>query len=228
MSAALLVLVLFAAPSEALSRAHFAKAQRAFLQHDWHRALDEFTAASESAPVELPDLYFDIAQCHRNLGHARLAGLAFERYLALKPDAADKQKVRALIVQLGGKVPDEPATAEPEPPAVEPAAAPAAEAAPASAEVRAPATVPAAAPVASAAVAPAPSPLTEATPQKVTPRRRWPLWVGVAAGVGLTAIAVGVGVGVGVGTSSSGHATSSGPSGPPMLGSAGTFDTRGH
>ena len=29
-------------------------------QHEWRRALDEFTAASEAAPTELPDLWFDI------------------------------------------------------------------------------------------------------------------------------------------------------------------------
>jgi tetratricopeptide (TPR) repeat protein len=214
----LLVLVLLATPSEALSRAHFAKAQKSFAQHDWRRALDEFTAASESAPAELPDLYFDIAQCHRNLGHARQAVMAFEKYLALKPDAADKQKVRALIVQLGGRaIEDAPA------PAVEDAAPPVEEVAPA--VETATATAPPTATATATATATPVNALTEPTPQKVTPKKRWPIWVGVAAGVGLTAIAVGVGVGVG--TSSSGHGATT-PMGTPMLGSAGTFDTRGH
>ena len=101
----MLTIVLLAAPSEAVSRVHFVKAQKAFAQHDWRHALDEFTAASEAAPTELPDLWFDIAQCHRNLGHPRLAVAAFERYLALKPDAPDREQVRALIVSLGGKPP---------------------------------------------------------------------------------------------------------------------------
>ncbi|MGZ3443744.1 MAG: tetratricopeptide repeat protein, partial [Polyangia bacterium] len=111
MIAAVLTIVLLAAPSEAVSRAHFAKAQKAFAQHDWKRALDEFAATSEATPTELPDLWFDIGQCHRNLGHARQAVAAFERYLALKPDAADRDKVRTLIVALGGHVSDDPPTA---------------------------------------------------------------------------------------------------------------------
>src|SRR5262245_22951040 len=98
----LLGVILFAAPLETVSRAHFVRAQRAAQQRDWRRALDEFSAANEAAPAELPDLWFNIAQCHRNLGHARQAVGAFERYLALKPDAADRAKVRALIVTLGG------------------------------------------------------------------------------------------------------------------------------
>jgi len=101
MMAAVLTLVLLAAPSEAVSRAHFAKAQKSFTQHDWRHALDEFTAASESAPSELPDLWFDIAQCHRNLGHQRQAAAAFTRYLALAPEAPDRDKVRSLILSLG-------------------------------------------------------------------------------------------------------------------------------
>jgi len=97
MMAAVLTIVLLAAPSEAVSRAHFVKAQKSFTQHDWRRALDEFTAADESAPAELPDLWFDIAQCHRNLGHARQAAAAFTRYLELAPDAPDASLIRTYL-----------------------------------------------------------------------------------------------------------------------------------
>ena len=114
MMAAVLTIVLLAAPSEAVSRAHFAKAQKAFAAHDWRRALDEFTSAGEAAPDELPDLWFDIGQCHRNLGHPRLAVAAFERYLALKPDAADRERVRGLVVALGGRPATASASAAPE------------------------------------------------------------------------------------------------------------------
>jgi tetratricopeptide (TPR) repeat protein len=102
-----LTIVLAAVPSEAVSRLHFQRAQKSFAQHDYRRALDEFTTANENATAELPELYFDIAQCHRNLGHARLAVLAFQHYLALRPDAPDRAQVRAMIVQLGGRAPAE-------------------------------------------------------------------------------------------------------------------------
>jgi tetratricopeptide (TPR) repeat protein len=208
----LLGVVLFAAPSAAVSRVHFIHAQRAAAQHDWRRALEEFTAASEAAPSELPDLWFDIGQCHRNLGHARQAVAAFERYLALKPDAADRAKVRALIASLGGRAADEPA------PAPAPSGESAAEA-PATADTPSPSS--SATPVAPTTVAaPAADPLLAATPAPPPkPRRRWALWTGVAVGAALTAIAVGVGVGVGT-------AGDHGGSPSPMLGSAATFDTR--
>jgi hypothetical protein len=221
-TALVLVLVLFGAPSEAVSRAHFVKAQKSFAQHDWRKALDEFTAASESAPVELPDLYFDIAQCHRNLGHARQAVLAFEKYLALKPEAADRQKVRALIVQLGGKVAEEAAVVAVEEPVVEAPQSLVASPAP---SFTSPSPI-----TSTITTTPTITPTSTSGAAKIDlvaepvakPKRRWPIWVGVGAAVGLTAIAVGVGVGVG--TSSSHGATP----GTPMLGSAGTFDTRGH
>ena len=211
MIAAVLTIVLFAAPSsDTVSRAHFAKAQRSFAQHDWRRALDEFTAASESAPVELPDLWFDLAQCHRNLGHARQAVAAFERYLALKPDAPDREKVRALIVTLGGKLPvEEPAAAAAPVPVTAPVAPPATPPAPVAATAPALAAAPATLPLLPPADAPPPA-----------RHRRWKLWTGVAVGAAL--VALGVGLGVGLGTAGSG---SNAPT--PALGSAATFDTRG-
>lgn len=211
MIAAVLTIVLFAAPSETVSRAHFAKAQKSFTQHDWRRALDEFTAASESAPTELPDLWFDIAQCHRNLGHQRQAAAAFTRYLALSPpDAPDRDKVRALIVSLGGKL-DEPAPAPPmpaltAPPVIDPAPAPAP-------------TVETT-PVAAAATLPLVPPADAPPPAKA--HRHWKLWTGVA--VGVAAVALGVGLGVGLGMQNG----SSTPPMVPSLGSAATFDTRSH
>ena len=146
MIAAVLTIVLFAAPADTASRTHFMRAQKAFAQHDWRRALDEFTATSEATTTELPDLWFDIGQCHRNLGHARQAVAAFERYLVLKPDAADREKVRTLIVALGGRVADDPPAPIAAAAADEPATAPSL-AAPASAPVAAAVTAPAALPL---------------------------------------------------------------------------------
>ena len=202
----LLLIVWLLAPSAAISRVHFIHGQRLFQQRDYRRALEEFTTAAEAAPGELPDLWFDIGQCHRNLGHARLATLAFEHYLALAPDAADRAKVQAMIVQLGGHVAPESGAASPpsEPVPEAPAAASAAPTPPAPESAPAVAT-PSAATLTASLPAPAPS-----------HRRRWLIWGGVAGGVVVGALAIGLGVGL-----SGGHAAS------PMLGSGGTFDTRG-
>ncbi|HEX6838884.1 MAG TPA: tetratricopeptide repeat protein [Polyangia bacterium] len=228
MMAAVLTIVLLAAPSEAVSRAHFVKAQKAFSQHDWRHALDEFTAAGEAAPAELPDLWFDIGQCHRNLGHARQAAAAFTRYLSLAPDAPDRDKVRALVAALGGKLPDDPA------PVVVASAAPVAAAPPAPVVPVVPVSLdapPAAATPGPAAEATTPAvaasalPLVPAADTPPPPRRhrRWKLWTGLA--IGAAVVAVGVGLGVGLGTASNGTS----PTQPlPALGSAATFDTRGH
>jgi len=214
MTAAVLTLVLLAAPSETLSRAHFAKAQKLFAQHDWKHALDEFTGAVESAPAELPDLWFDIAQCHRNLGHSRQAAAAYTRYLLLAPDAPDRDKVRALIVSLGGKPPDDPP-----PPVAEPAIAPAppvVEAAPP------PVVTPAASqPAVTAAALPLVPPADAPPPPRA--HRHWKVWTGVAVGVALVAVGVGLGVGLGMPSSSPASMPAL-----PSLGSAATFDTRGH
>jgi hypothetical protein len=214
MMAAVLTIVLFAAPSEAVSRVHFAKAQKAFAQHEWKHALDEFAAASESSPEELPDLWFDIGQCHRNLGHPRLAVAAFERYLALKPDAADRERVRGLIVTLGGKpAPDPPPTPDPPPVATLAPAAPAPIGPALVVDTPAPAMQPA------TATLPLVPPADAPPPAKA--HRHWKVWTGVAVGVALVAVGVGLGVGLGTGGGSSmGQGT-------PSLGSAATFDTRG-
>jgi tetratricopeptide (TPR) repeat protein len=207
------LLVWLLVPSAAIARIHFSHGQRLFQQHDYRRALEEFTTAAESSPTEVPDLWFDIGQCHRNLGHARQAVAAFERYLVLKPDAADREKVRTLIVALGGRVAAVEVTPAPlviAPPPDEPTPTPSltpADPKPDAAAIAAPAAVPL-------------IPPADAPPAR--PHRRWKLWTGVAVGVAL--VAVGVGLGVGLGTSGGGGSSAA----PPMLGSAATFDTRGH
>ena len=242
MTAAVLTLVLLAAPSQAVSRAHFGKAQKAFAQHDWRRALDEFTAAGEAAPAELPDLWFDIGQCHRNLGHARQAVAAFTRYLELRPDAPDRDKVRALVVALGGEPPpdDPPPAAAPSPSS---SSSSSSSVDPVVAGVVVVVVVAVARPVAGRgrgrrderagrgrphAVAGGERAAAGAGERRAAarkPHRRWKLWTGVAVGVAL--VAVGVGLGVGLGTAPSGGGATMPPA-IPSLGSAATFDTRGH
>ena len=209
------LLVWLLAPSASLARIHFAHGQRLFRDHDYRRALDEFTTAAEASPAEVPDLWFDIGQCQRNLGHARQATLAFEHYLALAPDAPDRAKVQAMIVQLGGRIVDSAAdeaasraTVTTPPTLAAPEAALAANAATTMAPVES----------SPAALAPAVTTLTASAPLPArSHRRRWLVWGGIAGGVVLSGVAIGLGVGL-----SETHASSA----TPALGSAGTFDTR--
>jgi tetratricopeptide (TPR) repeat protein len=218
-----LVLVLFATPASSVSRTHFARAQKLFAQERYRQALDEFTAASEKAPEEIPDLYFNIGQCHRNLGQLRQARIAFEHYLALRPDAADRKQVVALLAMLGGRAPvetveqtEEPSAPAPVEPPVEVATTPTATATPV-------AVAPSEAP---SAVRPELVASEPPAPRSEVHRRRWPIWVGVAAGT--VAIGLGVGLGVYYGTAASSHAATVTPAPAPMLGSTVMFDTRGH
>jgi hypothetical protein len=210
------LLVWLLAPSASLARTHFAHGQRLFREHDYRRALDEFTTAAEASPADVPDLWFDIGQCHRNLGHARLATLAFEHYLALAPDAPDRAKVQAMLAQLSGRPVDNAAdeaagrtmvTAAPA--LAPPEVALAANAA--SATTTAESAAPVIAPSATTSTASAPPPAHSR-------RRRWLVWGGLAGGVVLGGLAIGIGVGL----------SEHGSSATPALGSAGTFDTRHH
>jgi tetratricopeptide (TPR) repeat protein len=236
------LIVALAAPAAALPSAHFARAQKLFAQGHFREALDEFTAASEAAPREVPDLWFDIGQCHRNLGNARQAVHAFRRYLALRPDAPDRARVVTMIEKLGGTVDDLPdpnreakaavvlasnanvsaVPAEPPPspiPSGESPSPPASTLTPAS-------DTPAAPDPARPSVELIPTHGPDAPPPKK--RRTWPIWVGVGAAVASVA-AVGIGLGVGLSNNSS-AATMSGmhPMTGTNLGTSVTIDTRGH
>jgi len=254
-----LLVVVLAAPAASLPSVHFNRAQRLFAQGRYRDALDEFTAASEAAPREVPDLWFDIGQCHRNLGNARQAVAAFRRYLILRPDAADRARVIALIEKLGGSADEltdgapasamtasiSPVAPEPAGPAAVPSVAagedpspPTSTLSPASdSSAAGPRTAPAATSTAGSVSASRSVDLVpwliprRADPPRATPRRTWPIWVGVAAGV-VAVAAIGVGVGVGVNGS---HPSvtmpmtmpMSPPGGSPGLGTSVTIDTRG-
>ncbi len=211
---AVLTTILFAAPAVPPPQAHFSRAQKLFSQGRYKDALEEFTAATEAASSEIPELWFNIGQCHRNLGHARQAVASFRRYLSLNPDAPDREQVVAMIGRLGGTVDDlQPVrvasldnTAIPTPaPVIEPAPAPVSEP-----------VVVAPAQVVIPALAPAPPEPPAPPPAKP---RRWKIWVGVVTGI-TAAAAVGVGLGVGLGVRPTQAAA-------PMLGTTVTLDTRG-
>ena len=236
---ALLVFALLT-PSAEVARTHFAKGQRLFTEQRYKDALGEFEAAQKAAPREVADLYFNIGQCNRNLGRTRAAIAAFERYLELKPDAPDRKQVRQMLGKLRAKLPPDndteaptddgqvlaeimaaPAVEKekpaPEKPAVEPAAA-----------VVVPEAAPQPAPQAVKLELPhdeaTPSPAARATALETTPEHqplyeKWWFW----AGMGMAVLGTTAGLYAGL------HHN---PTAPPitmqMLGSAGTFDTRGH
>ncbi|HUB05999.1 MAG TPA: protein kinase [Myxococcales bacterium] len=80
-------------PRAARSRAE--AAQIAYDVGHFGRALELFSLAYEFAPQ--PSLLFDIAQCHRQLGHAERALFFYRRYLARAPAGADLHQARKLI-----------------------------------------------------------------------------------------------------------------------------------
>jgi tetratricopeptide (TPR) repeat protein len=232
---ALVFIVLFATPTQA-ARVHFERAQSLFKQEEYRQALDEFAAANESSDREVPDLYFNIAQCLRNLGQPRQAAIALERYLSLRPDAPDRNDVRELIARLRVNPPATApvTTVEAEPSVPVPEERPVAEKRPAAASSSTDAPTPTTArlPLARPVLAPLPPP--PRARHRLTARDWIGIGVGTAGAVGLS-LALGLGLGLATGAPGMAHTsvapTTSMPmpglaAGPPMLGSAGTFDTR--
>jgi tetratricopeptide (TPR) repeat protein len=227
-------------------RGHFARGQRLFVEERYEEALHEFEQASALSPVEMADFYFNIGQCQRHLGQARRAIAAFERYLELKPDADDRQQVRGMVARLRARArsepPLDPATAlAPEPPAEPARPETDSRAAMMTAVVAAPKEGPVDPPTrtmdlhASAvdhaqddAAQPSPSPALDLAAShrddgsSVPIYRRWWFWTGGVAGLVTVAAIVAVSLHHGGMSSTAPSATA-----PSMLGSAGTFDTRG-
>ena len=80
------------------SKRAFARARHAYALGEFDDALSLFKEAYDAAP--LPGLLFNIAQCHRNLGHTPEAIFFYERYLEEHPDPPDEEQVRALVDEL--------------------------------------------------------------------------------------------------------------------------------
>ena len=104
---------------ERSARAHFDEAESLYAEGDFEAALAEYQAAFAAAP--LPAIMFDIAQCQRNLDHYSEAIFAFRRYLALDPDAPNREAVLKLVSELEHKRDRQAAL---RPPAAPPPAAP--------------------------------------------------------------------------------------------------------
>jgi len=80
------------------AKGHFAAAQQHYKVGRFEEALAEYTRAYERAP--LPDILFNIGQCHRNLKNYDRAIFFFESYLRDTTDATQRPRVEKLIAEL--------------------------------------------------------------------------------------------------------------------------------
>jgi tetratricopeptide (TPR) repeat protein len=79
------------------ARAHFQKGEAAFASGRLEDALASYQAAFEAKP--LPGFLFNIAQCHRKLGHHQQALEFYRRYLTLDPQTGNRATVEGLIAE---------------------------------------------------------------------------------------------------------------------------------
>ena len=70
------------------AKQHYYKGEKLFALGRFRDALAAYEAAFEVDP--LPELLFNIGQCHRNLGDYRSAVFSFRKYLRLRPAAPNR------------------------------------------------------------------------------------------------------------------------------------------
>jgi tetratricopeptide (TPR) repeat protein len=176
--AILLVTVALCRTSNAEDKDKAREAYRAATHHydfgEYQQALDGFKQAYEH--YEDAAFLFNIAQCHRALGHKQEAVTFYKSYLRNSPDAPNRDEVKQIITELESALSHDKASAKREP---------------GSTTTPGPLTVTPATsqpPVATTLAAP--------TTEKPARKRTW-LW-GVAAGVVVVGVAVGLGVGLGI------------------------------
>ncbi len=81
-----------------VAKKHFFRGEKLFALGRFGDALAAYEAAFEAQP--LPEFLFNIGQCYRNLGNYRSAMFSFRKYLKLRPEAANRDAVLALIRKL--------------------------------------------------------------------------------------------------------------------------------
>jgi hypothetical protein len=86
------------AASRERAKKAFDKGQKLYNLGKFDEALVQYEKAYDEA--ELPEILFNIAQCHRNLKHYDLAIFTFRKYLREKPDADNRDAVEKLIDEL--------------------------------------------------------------------------------------------------------------------------------
>ncbi|MBI2897671.1 MAG: tetratricopeptide repeat protein [Deltaproteobacteria bacterium] len=97
----------------AAARRRFAEGERAYAAGDWETALVSYQAAFAAAP--LPALQYNIAQCHRKLGHWVQARDAYQRFIDSDPEGEIRAVAEELLREVAARIP--PDVPEPEPPA---------------------------------------------------------------------------------------------------------------
>jgi tetratricopeptide (TPR) repeat protein len=103
-----------AAPDEsqlAAAKQHYAAATKFYDLAEYEGALREFKEAYRA--VEDPAFLFNIAQCHRKLGHTQDAITFYRNYLRRAPSAANRAEVERRIAELE-RAPAAPAEPPPE------------------------------------------------------------------------------------------------------------------
>jgi tetratricopeptide (TPR) repeat protein len=88
----------FAQSESDLAETHFKAATAYYNQGKYEKALEEFNEAYRLMP--LPEITFNIAQCHERLGDIEKAIEIYNKYIEEKPDAKDLQAVKDKIENL--------------------------------------------------------------------------------------------------------------------------------
>ncbi len=89
-------------PATRTAKRHFDRGQKLFTLGKFDEALDEYQKAFDASP--LPDLLYNIGQCHRNLGNYEQAIFSFRRFLQLDPEAPNREKVELIIDEVEDKL----------------------------------------------------------------------------------------------------------------------------
>jgi tetratricopeptide (TPR) repeat protein len=192
----LLALGALAASAEAEDKA---AARQAFVQGSKYYDLQQYADALDAFKraywnYEDPVIIYNIAQCHRALGHKKEAVDFYRSYLRKSADARNRQDVEKIVAELNSALEKEQAVSTAAPQGtlaseVKPAAAPP------------PRVNPEPPPVASSPATTQPAPVIVAAPQTKTetpPKKRAWIWGLVAGAVVVVGVAVGVGVGLGL------------------------------
>ncbi|MGQ0505001.1 MAG: hypothetical protein ACT4TC_06740 [Myxococcaceae bacterium] len=88
-------------PAESHAKARFNEANKAYDLGQFEIALEAYSQAYRLKA--LPGLLFNIAQCHRQLGHFERAAFFYRRYLDLEKKPRDEETVRALLAEMEAK-----------------------------------------------------------------------------------------------------------------------------